>query len=172
MPAASCRGFQGHDHLDGGAVRVGDDAVVPFQRFGVHFGHDQRATLVHAPRAGVVHDDAARGGGVGRTFRRWSRPRRRWRCRCLRTHLPSVRARPARNPVGDFGPGGTGRGEGTTSVAGKFRLSKGLQHFTADGAGSSHNSDNEFFFRHGILYPRTKRKASEHVIFARRSTFI
>ena len=26
-------------------------------------------------------------------------------------------------------------------------------------AGSSHNSDNEFFFRHGILYPRTKKES-------------
>ena len=154
------QGLQGHDHLDGGAVRVGDDAVVPFQRFGVHFGHDQRATLVHAPRAGVVHDDAARGGGVGGVLFGGGAARGEDGDVDAFEHIFLQFAHDQLGiPVGDFGPGGTGRGEGNDLSGGEVPAFKGLQHFTADGAGSSHNSDNEFFFRHGILYPRTKKES-------------
>ena len=65
-----------------------------------------------------------------------------------------------------------GRGEGNDLSGGEVPAFKGLQHFTADGAGSSHNSDNEFFSDMVSSILEQKRKASEHVIFARRSTFI
>ena len=48
-------------HLDGGAVRIGDDAVMPAHVTGVHLGHHQRHVLVHAERAGVVDHDGAMG---------------------------------------------------------------------------------------------------------------
>jgi hypothetical protein len=151
-------GLQGHDHLDGGTVRVGDDAVVGFQRVGVDFGHDQRAAVVHAPCAGVVDHDAARRGRVGGVL--------------LGSGtaggedgdidaVEHIFLQFAHDQFGiaerDFGSGGTGGGEGNDLSGGEVPGFKGLEHFTTDGAGSTHNSDNEFFFRHGILYPRTKK---------------
>ena len=63
-------GFQGHKHLNGGTVRVGDDAVMPFEVFRVHFGNDEGAAVIHAPGGGVVHDNAAGMSGIGGKLRR------------------------------------------------------------------------------------------------------
>src|SRR6185369_7393655 len=51
---------------DGGAVGVGDDAVVFVDLFGVDFGDDQRNAVFHSEGAGVVDDNRPggnRGGG-------------------------------------------------------------------------------------------------------------
>ena len=54
-------GFQGNDHLDGRAVRVGDDARVPRHVARVHLGNHQGHVLVHAECARVVNHDGTRG---------------------------------------------------------------------------------------------------------------
>ena len=64
------QGLQRHHHLDGGAVRVRDHAVMPSHVAGVHLGHHQRHVLVHAERAGVVdHHGAGRGHGLAHLLR-------------------------------------------------------------------------------------------------------
>ena len=49
-----------HDHLDRGAVGVGDDAGVPIEVARVDLGNHQRHVLVHAECAGVVDHHGAR----------------------------------------------------------------------------------------------------------------
>ena len=57
--------LQRDDHLDGGAVRIGDDVALPevAQSFRVHLRHHQRNVRLHTKMAGVVDHDAA---GLGR----------------------------------------------------------------------------------------------------------
>ena len=62
------QGLERHHHLDGGAVGIGDDAVMVFQGLGVDFGHHQGAAVIHAPCGGVVHHDAAGMGRMGGKF--------------------------------------------------------------------------------------------------------
>ena len=66
------QGLERHQHLDGGAVGVGDDVAVAKigQRVRVHFRNDQGNVLVVAEAGGVVDDDAAVLGGDGRPFGR------------------------------------------------------------------------------------------------------
>ena len=45
--------------VHGGAVRVGDDAVVVSDRVAVHLGDDERCVRVHAEDGRIVDDDAA-----------------------------------------------------------------------------------------------------------------
>jgi len=54
------------DHLDRGAVRVRDDALVPREIVRVHLGHDERARRVHAPRRTVVDDHGPLAHRLGR----------------------------------------------------------------------------------------------------------
>ncbi len=65
-------GLQGHQHLDGGAVGVGDDAalLVLGDGVGVDLGHHQGDLGVHAEGAGIVHHHRARGGGGRRELER------------------------------------------------------------------------------------------------------
>ena len=52
-----------HQRNGGGAVRVGDDALVLLHVRGIDFGHDERDGIVHAEGAGVIHHHAAGLGG-------------------------------------------------------------------------------------------------------------
>ena len=61
-------GLKYDDHLDGGAVGVCDDAFVFGDVLGVDFGDDEGDFGVHAPSAGIVHDDAAVFGCEGGEF--------------------------------------------------------------------------------------------------------
>ncbi|KKR74139.1 MAG: hypothetical protein UU16_C0005G0026, partial [Candidatus Woesebacteria bacterium GW2011_GWA2_40_7] len=60
------QGVEGHDHLDGGAVGVGDNPPVPADIPDVDLRHDQRHGLVHAPGGAVIDDHGAGPGGHGR----------------------------------------------------------------------------------------------------------
>ena len=61
--------LESDDHLNRGAIRVGDDPLRnPAQRVGVHFGHDERHVGVHAPGAGVVDNDGPGLGGDRAVF--------------------------------------------------------------------------------------------------------
>ena len=64
--------LQRHHHLDGGAVRVGDDVALAevAQRLRVHLRHHQRDVGLHAELAGVVDHHAAGGGGARRVHGR------------------------------------------------------------------------------------------------------
>ena len=55
-------GLQGHQHLDGGAIGVGDDIAggVTRQRLDIDLGHDQRNVLILAKMRGIVDHYAAR----------------------------------------------------------------------------------------------------------------
>ena len=70
-------GLQGDQHLDGRAVRVGDDAAVAvvgdLRR--VDLGHDERDVVLVAELGGVVDHDATRGGRLRRVDRRHAGPR-------------------------------------------------------------------------------------------------
>ncbi len=48
-----------NDHLSRAAVGAGDDALVTIDRFGVHFGDDQRDGWVHPPIRTLVDHDRA-----------------------------------------------------------------------------------------------------------------
>ena len=54
--------LQRDDHLDGGAVRVRNNAIMPRHILRVHLGHHQGHVLIHAEGAGVV-DHHGTGGG-------------------------------------------------------------------------------------------------------------
>ena len=55
------------DHrLNGRAVGVGDDAVVPIYVLGIDLGDDEGDVVVHTPLAGIVDDDRAVLGKDGR----------------------------------------------------------------------------------------------------------
>ena len=59
-------GFQRHHHLNGCAVRIGyDTSRTHFGIFGIHLGHHQRHTIVHAERARIVNHNGAEFGNVG-----------------------------------------------------------------------------------------------------------
>ena len=64
--------LQRHQHLDGRAVGVGDDAVRAVLRDGlrVDLGHHQRDVVLVAELRGVVDDDAAGGAAIGAYLRR------------------------------------------------------------------------------------------------------
>ena len=62
-------GLQSHDHDDGGAIGVGDDAARAVEGvFGIAFGHNQRHVAVHAESAGVVNHDGPVLGDVVSVF--------------------------------------------------------------------------------------------------------
>ena len=50
---------QGHQRDDGGAVRVGDDALVELRVIGVDLRHHQRNLRIHAEGGGIVHEHRA-----------------------------------------------------------------------------------------------------------------
>ena len=57
--------LQPHDHDDGRAVRVRDDALVRLDRLGIDLGHDERHLRVHAEGTRVVDDDRPCLDGMG-----------------------------------------------------------------------------------------------------------
>ena len=59
-----------HQRDGRGAVRVGDDALVPLHVRRVDLRHHQRHVVVHAEGAGIVHHHAAGLGGDGRKLLR------------------------------------------------------------------------------------------------------
>ena len=67
-------GVQDHDHHDGRAVRVRDNALaaifglVQLDVFGVHFGNHQRNGRIHAEETGVIDDHGAVFDGDGGEF--------------------------------------------------------------------------------------------------------
>ena len=63
-------GFEGDDRLYGGAVGVGDDALVPLDILGVDLGDDEGDIVVHTPLAAVVHNHRSRFDEDGRECRR------------------------------------------------------------------------------------------------------
>src|SRR5579864_4012264 len=56
---------QGHDHLNGGAVGAGDDAVVVAEVLRIDLGDHERHALGHAPGIALVDYDSSRPGGDG-----------------------------------------------------------------------------------------------------------
>ena len=60
-------GFQCHQQLNGGTIRVGDDAMVLVKRYGlrVYLRHDKRYVVLVAELGGVVDDHATRCGRNG-----------------------------------------------------------------------------------------------------------
>ena len=62
------QGVEGHQGDGGGAVGVGDDALVGFDIGGVHLGDDEGDGGVHAEGGGVVDDDGSGFDGVGGEF--------------------------------------------------------------------------------------------------------
>ena len=66
-------GCQGHHHLDGGAVGVGDDVRIFVDGVGIDFRNDQRHIFFHAPGGAVVDNKGALFGKAWRIL---------FRCRC------------------------------------------------------------------------------------------
>ena len=56
--------LQGHHHLNGRAIRVGDNALVPVDILRIDFRDDQRNGGIHAP-GGTVVDHHSTGSGCG-----------------------------------------------------------------------------------------------------------
>ena len=54
------QGVDGHQRDDGGAVGVGDDALVLLHVLRIDLRHDQGHIRVHAEGAGVIHEHRAR----------------------------------------------------------------------------------------------------------------
>ena len=58
--------LQRDQHDDRRAVRIRDDAFVPFHVFRIDFRNDQRHIRLHAERTRIVDDDRSRLHGMGR----------------------------------------------------------------------------------------------------------
>ena len=119
-------GSQGHEHLDGGTVRVRDDVVVGAEDVTVDFRDDELLGRVHAPVGGIVHDAAADGrefrgqfarGGAAGAENRDGGP--------LGDGLVGTDDRPFTALEGNFLPPGAGRGDGQEFGHGEMTL---LQH--------------------------------------------
>ena len=63
---------QGQDHLDGGAVGVGDYVIRGLKYIGINLRHHQRHGRVHTPVGGVVHHVAANLRKTRRQLGRYS----------------------------------------------------------------------------------------------------
>src|SRR5690554_1596749 len=137
---------QGHQHNDGGAVRVGNDTVVTQRGVRVDLRHHQRHVRIQAEGAGVVDDDRA---GLHR-----------------RPHpLPADRAAGAEKghvdapegllghglhdhvsfAVADGFAGAARRGQKPQFSRGKVPLAQKLQQFGADGSRRAQDRDVEQF---------------------------
>lgn len=167
------QGLQGHDHLDGGAFGLAMMPLCPSSASGFTSGTTSGQRSSHAPRAGVVHDDAARGGGVGGVLFGGGAARGEDGDVDAFEHIFLQFAHDQLGiPVGDFVPAERAEAKGTTSVAGKFRLSRVFSISRPTAPVAPTTATTSFFSDMVSSILEQKRKASEHVIFARRSTFI
>ena len=144
--------LQGHHHLNGGAIGIGDDAVVFLQSVGIHLGHHQRATLVHTPGAGVVHHHAARSHGMGCIFQRGGATRRKQG----QVHAPEGFPGHFLHhqfviPVGHLVAGRTRRRKRHHRSGGKIPLGQNVQHFAPDGACGARDGHDQRIAHNDLL---------------------
>ena len=149
------QGLQGHDHLDGGTVGIGDDALVPGQVVGVHLRHDQRNGRIHAPGAGVVHHHAT---GFGRTggelLGGGTTGGKQSQVHALEGILGQFLNRQLFRAKLDGAAGGTGRCQSPNFRMGKITAEKGIEHFPANGACRANHG------HYGVLFHRRLRNMS------------
>ena len=144
-------GLQGHEHLNRGAVRVGDDAVMPFEVLGVHFGNNERAAVIHAPGSRVVHDNAAGMGGVGGELRgRGAAGREDGNVNADKGVFLQLMNSEFSIAVRHFYAFGSGRSESENLGGGEIAVVKRLQHFAAHSARGAADSNSQLF-AHRIL---------------------
>ncbi len=128
------------DHLDGGAVGVGDDPLVPVDVVGVDFGHDQRDLGVHAPGRGVVHDDAARvAGDGGELLRGAAAGGEEGQVDAFEAIGSEFLAGDLVAPVVELHARRLGSGEGHQLFDGEVTLGEDAAHRSADGACRAHH---------------------------------
>ena len=141
--------LQRHHHLNGGAVRVGDDVAAAElrpklrQRLGVHLRYHQRNVGLHAELAGVVDHHAAGGGGARRMHGGDRRAGRE------QPDVPAAKIERVQVADGEhlllaerhLLTGGPARGDSRHLVGGKVALRQGLQHLASDRPGGSDDCD-------------------------------
>ena len=106
-------GSQGHQHLDGGTVRVRDDVVVGTEDVAVDLGDDELLGRVHPPVGGIVHDTATHGRELrGQFARSGAAGAEDGDGGTLGDGLVGADDRPLTALEGDFLSPGAGRGDG------------------------------------------------------------
>ena len=154
------------DHLDGRAIRVGDDArvrgiVERRQCVGVHFRHDQRHLRVHPEMRGVVDDHCPGGRGTRRMGRRYRAAGREER-EIDPGEIEPVEHLHAQSPVavGDLLACRPRAGQRHQPADRKTALDEQLQQHFADGAGGADHGDVVGPFRHSMQLRFIPRAAS------------
>ena len=149
------QGLQRHDHLRSRAVRVRDDVLlrIAVDRFGVHFGHDQRNVRVHAIERAVVDDDAASRSRLGRV------DLGRFGTGGKQRDVPSGEVEMldilhlehfARVAIFNRGAGRARGCQNRNLVRREFPLGKNVQHFAAHISGGS--DDDDTITHHRLQY--------------------
>ena len=139
-------GSQGHEHLDGGTVRVRDDVVVRTEDVAVDFRDHELLGRVHAPVRGVVHDAAAHGRKLrGQFAGSGTAGAENGDAGTLGDGLVGADDRPFTALEGNFLSPGAGRGDWEELGHREVALFQHLQHFGADQAGRSHDSNFHTF---------------------------
>ena len=140
------QGVDGHQGHDGGAVGVGDDALVPLHILRVDLGDHQGHVLIQAEGAGVVHEHGA-GLDDGERVLLGDIVLRRaqHQIQALKgavggghdLHLAAVE--------GQLGARAAGAGDGTQLRHGELALLQNLHHLAAHRAGGAQNTYLELF---------------------------
>ncbi len=138
--------LQRHHHLDGRAVRVGDDAaaLVAGDRLGVDLGHDQRHVGVHPPVRRVVdHDRAGLGRARAVLGRHLGARRAQHDVDALEVEFRQVldfqdRFVAERRLLADR----TGGSQRNNVIGREISLGQDLQHFATDIAGRADDGDS------------------------------
>ena len=138
------QGLQDHQHLDGGTVGIGDNALMRFQSLGIDFRHHQGAALVHAPGRGIVHHHAT---GVGRVRRECGGGApaggKNGQINAVKDVFFQFFHREFALAEGNLAARRTGRGEGPHFCGRELPLVQRLEHFTAHGARGAHNGNSQ-----------------------------
>ncbi len=147
MRGAIVQRLERHHHLDGRAIRIGDDAALLIERdrLRIDLGHDQRHVLVHAELRGVVDHHRAGLGGTRRMDRRDLGARREQRD-VDALEIEGVEIAHLEHRVvaeRDLAADRARRGDGMDLGGRKLAFGENTQHLAADIAGGADHRDLE-----------------------------
>ena len=146
------QGVDGHGGDDGGAVGVGNDAVMLESVLGVDLGHNQRNVGVHTEGGGVVNEDGACLDDIGGKLPGEAAA---YGTQYDIHTLEGIGSGFAHDDLfaaeGDSAACAAGRGQRQQGGNGEVALFQNLQHFTAHGTGGAQNGNVIFLHRKWLL---------------------